>query len=93
MALALHDLWQHLQRQLFPLLLEEVGALGEKDRQFVQVVALLLLGPLLPRYDWKGVGCPPHARVWMMHACIAKAVYQFPTREALVDALDRKSVV
>ena len=82
-----HDLWQHLQRQLFPVLLEEVGELGEKDRQFVQVVALLPLGPLLARYDWKGVGCPPHERVWLLHAFIAKEVYQFPTREALVDAL------
>ena len=59
MATALHDLWQHLQRQLFPLLLEEVGELGEKDRQFVQVVALLPLGPLLPRYDWKGAAVRP----------------------------------
>jgi hypothetical protein len=87
MATALHDLWQHLQRQLFPTLLEEVGQLGEKDRQFVQVVALLPLGRFLPRYDWCGVGCPPHARVWLIHAFIAKEVYQFASREALVDAL------
>ena len=87
MANALQDLWQHLQRQLFPVLLEEVGELGEKDRQFVQVVALLPLGPLLSRYDWCGVGCPPHERVWLLHAFIAKEVYQFATREALIDAL------
>ena len=87
MATVLHDLWSHLQRQLFPLLVEEVGDLGEKDRQFVQVVSLLPLGPLLPRYDWKGVGCKPHVRVWLLHACLAKEVYQFPTREALIDAL------
>ncbi len=87
MANALQDLWQHLQRQLFPVLLEEVGELGEKDRLFVQVVSLLPLGPLLSRYDWCGVGCPPHERVWLLHAFIAKEVYQFPTREALLDAL------
>ena len=87
MAIALQDLWQHLQRQLFPMLVEEVGDLGEKDRQFVQVVSLLPLGPFLPRYDWCGVGCPPHERVWLLHAFIAKEVYQFATREALVDAL------
>jgi hypothetical protein len=87
MATALPDLWQHLQRQLFPLLLDELGDLGEKDRRFVEVVSVLPLGPLLAHYDWCGVGCPPHARVWLIHAFIAKEVYQFPTREALVDAL------
>lgn len=87
MATALDDIWQHLQRQLFPLLLDEVGDLGEKDRRFVEVVSLLPLGPLLSRYDWCGIGCPPHERAWLVHAFIAKEVYQFPTREALVDAL------
>ena len=87
MTTALPDLWQHLQRQLFPLLLEEVGELGDKDRQFVQVVSLLPLGPFMPRYDWCGIGCPPHERSWLLHAFIAKEVYQFSTREALVDAL------
>jgi hypothetical protein len=87
MSIALHNLWQHLQRQLFPVLIEEVGELGEKDRLFIEVISLLPLGPLLPRYDWCGIGCPPHERVWLLHAFIAKEVYQFPTREALVEAL------
>lgn len=87
MAIALQDLWQHLQRQLFPVLVDEVGELGEKDRLFIEIIALLPLDPLLRQYDWKGIGCPPHARVWLIHAFIAKEVYQFPTREALVDAL------
>ena len=90
---ALSDLWQHLQRQLFPVLLEELGELGEKDRRFVEVVSLLPLGPLLPRYDWKGVGCPPHARVWLLHAFIAKEVYQFANREALIDALKARPML
>jgi hypothetical protein len=87
MSTPLHDIWKHIQKQLFPLLLEEVGELGEKDRQFVQVVSLLPLGAFMPRYDWCGIGCPPHERCWLLHAFIAKEVYQFSTREALVDAL------
>ena len=87
MNTALSDRWHHLQRQLFPVLLEALGELGEKDRRFVEVVSLLPLGPLLPRSDWKGVGCPPHARVWLLHAFLAKEVYQFANREALIDAL------
>ena len=62
------------------MLLEEVGELGEKDRLFVRVISLLELGPLVERYAWAGLGCPPHSRTWMLHALIAKHVYQFPTR-------------
>jgi Transposase DDE domain/Transposase domain (DUF772) len=87
MLIALHDLWQHLQRQLFPVLVDELGPLGERDQQFVQVVSLLPLGPLLSRYRWKGIGCPPHARVWLLHAFLAKTVYGFATTQLLLDAL------
>lgn len=87
MPIALQDLWQHLQRQLFPTLIEEVGELGEKDREFVQVVSLLPLGKFLEPYRWKRIGCPPHERAWLVHAYIAKGVYQFGTTEALVVAL------
>lgn len=87
MSIALHDLWQHLQRQLFPTLVDELGPLGERDQQFVQVISLLPLGPFLPRYRWKGIGCPPHERVWLLHAFIAKTVYGFATTELLLDAL------
>jgi len=87
MSIALQDIWRHLQRQLFPTLLEELGDLGQKDQEFVEVVALLDLGSLLEPYRWKGIGCPPRERVWIVHAFIAKEVYRFGTREALVDAL------
>jgi hypothetical protein len=72
---------------LFPLLLDELGGLGEKDHQFVKVVSLLPLGRLLGRYDWTGIGRPPHERTWLLHAFIAKSVYGLPTTEALVALL------
>ena len=81
------DVFFHLQRQLFPLLEEEIGPLSQLDEQFGQVIALTDLGPLLRRYEWVGNGCPPYARVWLIHAFIAKSVYQFPTTGALIDAL------
>jgi hypothetical protein len=87
MAIALQDLWQHLQRRLFPTLVDELGPLSEKDHQFVKVVSLLPLGSFVGAYAWCGVGCPPHERIWIVHAFIAKEVYQYPTREALLDAL------
>jgi hypothetical protein len=88
MATALQELWQHLQRQLFPTLVEELGQLGEKDQEFVPVVYLLPLGKFLEPYRWKGMGCPPHERAWRVHADIAKGVYQFSTTEAIVVALN-----
>jgi hypothetical protein len=33
--------WHHIQRQLFPILQEELGNLAEKDRQFVEVMGLV----------------------------------------------------
>lgn len=69
------------------MLVDELGPLGERDRQFVQVVSLLPLGPFVSRYQWQGQGCPPHERVWLLHAFIAKAVYGFATTELLLDAL------
>ena len=86
-TLTLQDIWQHLQRQLFPMLLEELGPLSEKDRQFIHVVSLLPLGRLLERYAWSGVGGPPHERTYLVHAFVAKAVYGLPTTEALIELL------
>jgi len=84
---ALHDMFRHLQRQLLPVVTEEVGPLGAKDQQFVEVISLLPLGRFLEPYQGCGVGRPPHERVWILHAFIAKSVYGFATTEALRDAL------
>ena len=81
------EIWNHLQRQLFPVLEEEIGVLTEKDRHFVEVISLVPLGALLEPYRWSGIGCPPKERAWIVRAFIAKAVYQFPTTAALLDAL------
>jgi hypothetical protein len=84
------EVWSHLQRRLFPVLEEEVGELTETDRRFVQVVGLLPLGSFLEPYRWCGVGCPPKARAWMVHAYIAKAVYPLPTTRVLLDLLQTR---
>jgi hypothetical protein len=54
---------------------------GAKDEPFVQVVALLPRGRFLSRDPGCGNARPPHERIWLLHAFIAKAVYQFPTTE------------
>jgi hypothetical protein len=90
MSLTLPDLWQHLQRQLFPMLAEELGPLSELDEQFCLTVSVLDLGPLMRRFAWIQNGRPPHERTWMFHAFLAKSIYQFPTTEALIDALQTR---
>lgn len=83
----LATIFRHVQRQLFPMLEEEMGPLSELDRQFCTVISLTELGRFLRPYEWCGNGAPPHARVWLAHAFIAKSVYQFATTASLVDAL------
>lgn len=76
-----------LQRELFPRLEEEAGPLSRLDEQFCQVVALTELGRFSAHFAWCGMGRPPRERVWLIHAFLAKSVYQFPTTSALIDAL------
>ena len=80
-------IWSHVQRHLFPMLEDKIGPLGDKDRQFVQIVALLPLERLLQSYLWSGLGCPPKARQPILHSFIAKAVYGFPTTRVLLQSL------
>lgn len=76
-----------LQRQLFPMLEEELGPLSALDVQFSAALALADVGRFAQPYAWCGNGAPPHARVWLMQAFLAKSVYQFPTTAALRAAL------
>jgi hypothetical protein len=77
-----------LQRELFPRLeQEEVGPLSRLDEQFCQVMSLTELGRFTAPFGWCGTGRPPKERVWLIHAFIAKAVYQFATTAALIEAL------
>lgn len=86
----LEQIFHALQRQLFPSLQEELGELSALDQQFCQTIAVSDLGRFTGRYEWIGNGCPPRSRVWLVHAFIAKHVYQFPTTSALIDALNTR---
>lgn len=75
------------------MLEEEVGPLSVLDEQFSEVLALADLGRFTRSYEWCGNGAPPHARVWLMQAFIAKSVYQFPTTAALIEALGSRPIL
>ena len=87
MATVLRGLWKHVQRELIPMLRDEIGALGERDRKFVEIIALLPLEAFAERYAWRNLGCPPESRLWMLQAFVAKEIYGFPTRKALIEGL------
>jgi hypothetical protein len=84
------EIWNHIQRQLFPVLVEEFGSLTQKDRQLVEVMGLIPLESFLDPYRWCGIGCPPHERTWLLRAFIAKSIYEFPTTRALLEALSAR---
>src|ERR1035438_2283665 len=52
--LDLTTIFHHLQRQLFPALVAELGALSALDQQFCEVISLTDLGRFTRRYEWCG---------------------------------------
>lgn len=78
-----------IQQTLFPALeLELPGVLGEKGELFVSVVELARPEHFVGRFEWAGTaGCPRKWRLPILHAFIAKAIWNFPTTRALLDRL------
>ena len=64
----LTTIFHHLQRQLFPALAAELGALSALDPQFGEVISLTDLGRFTRRYEWFGNDAPPSPRIWLAHA-------------------------
>lgn len=81
-----------LQRRLFPRLEEENGPLSERHRQLITVVAMSRMESQLDNASG-GRGRPAHDRVALARAFVAKAVFQFPTTEALIEALKSDGVL
>ncbi len=76
-----------IQRWLIPDLEEELGELTEKMREFVRVVEVIDLPSFMAPFDWRGVGCPPCGRMSIFKAFILKAVYDYPTTKAMIEAV------
>jgi hypothetical protein len=55
----LTTIFHSLQRQLFPVLEEELGPLTALDQQFCEVISLTQLGGFTGVYEWCGEGRPP----------------------------------
>jgi hypothetical protein len=83
----LGDLWHSIQRWLFPRLEDELGELDEKHREFIAVCEMCDPRPHLRGYQWIGYGCPPKSRLALFKAFVAKAVWDFPSTRAVIDAI------
>jgi hypothetical protein len=83
----LGNLWHTIQIWLFPALEDELGDLDDRHREFVAVCELCNPREHLAAYRWVGNGCPPKDRLSLCKAFIAKAVWDFPTTSALIDAV------
>lgn len=80
-----------VQLSLFPALREEVGDLTEKERQLVFVLELLDIEKHIYQRHW--LGRKPKGRKNIARAFVAKAFYNFPTTEALIDRLQCDGVL
>jgi hypothetical protein len=83
----LGTLWNHIQAWLIPHLEDELGELDAKHRQFVSVCELCSPQAFMNACRWVGNGCPPSDRLALCKAYIAKAVWDFATTRALIDAI------
>ncbi len=82
----LSNIWEHFQTTLFPWLQEELGELTNKQKRLVEVLELAEIETHLP-YIGRVPGRSEKNRSAIARAFVAKAVYNMPTTEALLDQL------
>ena len=82
----LSNIWNRFQASLFPWLQEELGELTGKQQQLIEVLEIAQIETHLP-YIGQGPGRPPEDRCAIARAFVAKAVYNLPTTEMLLDQL------
>lgn len=83
----LFNIWNTINRHLFPWLEEELDPLSEKEKHFVQIMSLIDLGPSLREYSWRGIGRQRKSRLNILKAFVAKAVYNFETTDIMIEYL------
>ena len=77
-----------IQRQLFPMLEEEIGPLSDTEQRFVRVVELSHPERFMSAFQWAFIGRKPEDRLPIAKAFIAKVVWKFTTTRALLDYLE-----
>lgn len=80
----LFDIWNTIQKQLFPSFEQELDPLTEKEREFIQIVSLLDLPDHMKACSWRGIGRMRKSRLAMAKAFVAKSVYRLETTDMLI---------
>lgn len=75
-----------LQSRLFPALEEEAGPLSEKNQQVITVLSMLGIEQHLEA-SRGGRGRPRHDRLVLARAFVAKAIFNLPTTDLLIELL------
>jgi hypothetical protein len=83
----LFDIWNIIQKQLFPYFEQDLDPLSEKEREFIQVVSLIDLPSHMGQYHWRGFGRRKKSRTKIAKAFIVKSVYNLETNEILIEYL------
>ncbi|MBF0561838.1 MAG: transposase [Alphaproteobacteria bacterium] len=82
----LSSYWRTIQGELFPWLEESLGSLTESHKRLVVVLEVANIGAFVRH--WHGLpGRPTAERASLARAFVAKAVWNLPTTEALIDRL------
>ena len=71
--------WFTIQPDLFGRIEDEVGELGESEKEFVRICTTALNSGRFPKYRWCGNGHPPSSRVAIFKMLVLKALRNFPT--------------
>ena len=89
----LPELFNSIQKWLFPELEEELGELTEKQQEFVRVIELANTSKYVASYSWKGIGAKPYDREALLRAFIAKPIFQCKTTRIMMDMIENSPVL
>ena len=81
---ALSSIWNHFQHNLFPIFQDELGTLTERQEKLVLAIDVAQVERYFP-YRGRIPGRPQSNRAAIARAFIAKAIYDFPTTETLLE--------
>jgi len=81
------QIWQAIQRSLFPVIEEEIGPLTDKQQELVTILELARIEKYVQRHISGYPGRPQDDRRSIARAFVAKMVYNFPTTRVLIDQL------
>ena len=85
--------WFTIQPDLFGRIEDEVGELGESERDFIRICTTALNSGRFAKYRWCGNGHPPSSRVAIFKMLVLKALRNFPTTKVTLQIVRQSPVL